>query len=229
MSIKHPSTNIYRITNNNSTNVFPNDFLYLDANPIIDIISPNSNKVGAKLEHYIQDFAGKSNGVVVWSNHTVDEVRSFIHTSEYIKYAKKNGIKSPYNDGKDWKHVENTLDQSNMISLNQTVDNTTNAVFRLLEQYGEKFRVDEEIVEKVTNYLYTTYGGNYPDAKHVAIANLLSVNNILSSDIGISRYPNLNLFGISNQIQRVSNNLNRLVDPVNYLEEMRQADDETAI
>lgn len=229
MSNKHPSTNIYRITNNNSTNIFPNDFLYLDANPIIDIISPNSNQNGPRFEQYIQDFAGKAHGLIVWSNHTVDEVRNYIHTSEYIKYAKNNGIQSPYPGTKDWKFVENTLDPSNMISLNQTVDNTTNDIFRLLEQYGEQFRVNDEIIEKVSNHLYINYGGNYPDAKHVAIANALSINCILSNDIGLARYPNLNLFGLSKQIQKESNNQNKLVDPVDYLEEVKKADDETAV
>lgn len=227
MSNKDATTNIYRISSNQNVNVFPqNDFVYVDANPVIDMLSPEQNSFGPSLENYVKELAKNHNSMIAWSKHTEDEVRNVIHRSEYHKYALVNGIISP-NNKPVYKHVEDTINRSNAMIISEKVQNTTEGIFSILEQYGFQISIeDDQNIEVIAQFLYKHFGGNYPDAKHIAIANSFSINNILTNDFGIARYPYLNIFGMSSKITRESNNLNPLVNSIDYNTLISENDEE---
>lgn len=227
MSNKERTTNVYRITSISNVNVFPkDDFMYVDANPVIDMLSPENNDFGSLLDKYVKELARDHNSMIVWSKHTEEEVRNVIHRAEYQKYATLHGITSP-NSKPVYKHVEDTIDKNVAMILNGEVHNTTKQIFSILEQYGTQIPTDDDQnIDEIARFLYTNYGGNYPDAKHIAIANSLNINNILTNDFGIARYPHLNIFGMSSTINRESNNLNPLVKPTDYTTLISEDDDE---
>ncbi|WP_066158175.1 type II toxin-antitoxin system VapC family toxin [Halalkalibacter krulwichiae] len=184
----------------NTTIPYP-ETIYLDANPIIDIAldRENSDLVKSFLTSVTQQ-----DGVIFWSSHTKQEVTRVLHASEYSKYADLNGITKRGNTP-SWKMAENKMTSYQSSQLNKSVLQKRDELFSLLENLGLEVTANDyndTVVHRSAETLYSTYGGSIEDAKHVAIANSIGVNDILSHDKGFLNYPNLNIYGNSYAITR---------------------------
>lgn len=176
--------------NNNHT--FP-DIIYVDTCSIMDMIM--QRRYGRITEDYINELSNR-NGMITWSQHTIDEITQIIHVDEYFKLARVKNITAK----KAWKEAESTATDLESSSIAQSVISQVDSITGILEQFGAQTTVDERELTIVTKHVYGNYGGNLQDSKHYAIANLSGVNNILTQDDDFLRYPQLNVFGASNGI-----------------------------
>ncbi|NEX77365.1 hypothetical protein G4Z05_00410 [Bacillus thermocopriae] len=179
----------------NNKNTFP-DFVYTDANSVLEIFF--NRQYGQVTEDYINELVNNRNGFITWSQHTIDEITQVIHVDEYFKLAKAKKIR-----GKNiWKVAENTATEKESISIAQNVLTKVDSIITTLEQFGGKTEVDEQATNALTKHIYLNYGLSIKDAKHLAIANLSGINNILTHDAGFLRFPNINVYGASKEIVR---------------------------
>ncbi|MED0688208.1 hypothetical protein [Anoxybacillus ayderensis] len=196
-----------RKENWNNKFLFP-DIIYIDTCAIIDIFM--ERKHGSLTEQYIHELINRD-GMITWSQHTVNEIIQFVHVDTYSKIAKKKNITG----NKAWKIAENIASDEESRKAAETTMNKVYRIIEYLEQFGMQTDVDianPQCVETLTTELYLGYGGNQYDARHVAIANISGVNNILTQDGGYLRYPSLNIFGASKEL--VSNyNMNQSPNP----------------
>jgi predicted nucleic acid-binding protein len=182
-----------------NTNTF-SKMIYVDTNSIIDIFEQRPN--GQLTEDYIKETANRD-GMIIWSQHTIDEITDFVHVDQYKKYAKANGIKNNHIKA-GWKIAEDTVTDLESIHIAINVNQSVEQITSYLEQFGVKTEVDQHLMTNLSRVIYSTYGGNRKDSLHVAIANLSGVNDILTQDSGFLRFPHLNIFGASHGI--TSNN-----------------------
>lgn len=191
---------------NNHT--FP-DMIYIDTCSVMDMVLQRQH--GQLTEDYISELI-KRDGMITWSQHTIDEITQLIHVDQYFKLAKSKKIKPIKNKG-IWKLAEDTATDVESSSIAQIVVSEVDNITTLLEQFGSQTTVSDNDVNLLTKNIYSSYGGNQQDSKHFAIANLTGVNNILTQDSGFLRYPTVNIFGSSNQIVQ---NYNVNQNPVIY-------------
>lgn len=171
--------------------MFP-DMIYIDTNAILDISLQRSK--GRLTQDFLLELI-KKDGMLVWSQHVIDEVTDFIHTNEYIQLAKSKGL-----DHSKWKYLENSATDKESAIIAQTVNQKVERIEVYLEQFGDKTDVPEIDKLHLSRSIYTNFGGNRKDAEHVAIANLTGINNFLTQDQGFLRYPNVNVYGASREI-----------------------------
>ncbi len=203
-------------SNWDNNNTFP-EFVYLDTNPIINIMDQGRHSESDT--EYIKELFSKG-GIIAWSHHTEQELRNHIHVNEYMRYARDNHalLLSQRSHGNTplWKIAEDKVSNevSKQIAIN--VHDQAESVFDELRNYG--FLLDgkefctNEVVE-LTRYIYSRCGGSEKDAKHIAFANLYGINNIFSHDAGMLRYHFQNVFGASNGV--VNNCINGQA-PLNF-------------
>jgi predicted nucleic acid-binding protein len=176
----------------NNTSTFP-DMIYLDTNAVLEIAMQRTH--GQLLEDFLIELR-KRNGFAIWSDHTLNEVLDVVHYDEYVTYAKQQNLKG--NSKKSaWKLAEDSASEQESIKISNNVANKVDVINTYLEQYGFLAETPLSTVEGLSKKIYQNYGGNRKDAKHIAYANVLGVNNILTLDGGILRYPNLNVYGSS--------------------------------
>lgn len=180
--------------------VFP-DFVYIDTNSILDIMEQRPH--GQLTEEFIKETV-RRDGMITWSQHTLDEVIDFIHVDQYIKYARSNNIQGN-NRKAGWKIAEDRASDKDSALIAKNVVSKVDQLVLYLEQFGEQTDVDESELTLLTKKVYETYGGNRKDSKHIAAANLSGVNNILTQDGGFIKYP-VNIYGSSKQL--VQNSVN---------------------
>lgn len=164
--------------------------VYVDTNSALEIFF--NRRHGKRTENYIVELV-KRNGMIVWSQHTIDEITQIIHVSEYNKIAKANNISS-------WKDAENAATDLESSNHAKTVLTQVDTVTMYLEQFGDKTDVDERSLNLLTRQIYSEQGTNQQDSKHLAIANLTGTNNILTHDAGFLRFQNVNVYGSSYEI-----------------------------
>ena len=153
---------------------------------------------GSLTEQYIHELINRD-GMITWSQHTINEIIQFIHVDTYSKIAKEKNIKG----NKSWKIAENSATNKESRKAAEITMNKVYKIIEYLEQFGMQTDVDitnSRYVESLTTELYLGYGGNQYDARHVAIANISGINNILTQDGGYLRYPSLNIFGSSKEL-----------------------------
>lgn len=192
------SFDIHR-TNWNNKYLFP-DIVYIDTCAIMDIFQQRTH--GQVTEDYIKELVNRD-GMIIWSQHTIDEITQFYHVDHYHKLAKSKNITG----NKAWKKAEDTATDQESVNIAQSVLNQVNKVIKYLEQFGVQTDVDvtdSKLVNDLTRTVYSRYGGNQYDSKHFVIAHLSGVNNILTQDSGYLRYPNVNIFGASNELVKNS-------------------------
>lgn len=179
-------------------NMFP-EVIYVDTCSILDMTLLRTN--GQVTEDYLKELNNHS-GIITWSQHTIDEMIQVFHVNEYFNLANSKNIRTK----KAWKIAEDTASNQESSLIAQRVLSTVNNVVETLEQFGVQSDVEALKVNELTMKIYSSYGGNLADSKHVAIANLSGTNNILTADKGYLRYPSLNIFGASSGITSGHNN-----------------------
>lgn len=172
------------------------EIIYIDTNAVIDIVAQRPK--GLITESYLQELV-KRDGMITWSQHTLDEITDFFHVNEYIQYAKSNGIQGNSKKA-PWKLAEDTISNSDSIILSQNVVSKVGSVMQYLEQFGIKTEVDNHDMIDLTKDIYLQFGGNRKDSQHMAISNLSGINSILTQDSGFLRYPHLNVFSASHKV-----------------------------
>lgn len=223
---KEPSSMAFNIreSQRGNRNIFP-EIIYLDANPAIDIA--NQRTYGKVLEGYIQDLARKGK-MITWSEVTKEEVTGVIHNSKYDTYADQHDIKDEYYTNGNFRRparkvAEGIVSQQEATLISLEVLSETDKIFQVLEQYGMQLEnQDEQEIKQIRNYLYGNYGGGLKDAKHIAYANLSGVNNILSNDSGLLRYPCINVYGASVTVINFSNSKQLPVPYIDMKQHMEQ-------
>lgn len=184
-------------SNWNNDNTFT-DIIYIDTNSIIEI--SKQRKYGRLIEDYLIELNSRS-GIIIWSQHTIDELVDFLHVDHYYKYAKANGITDTPRK-KAWKIAEDTVTNSESINIAQNVYKEADQITSYLEQFGLQTEVDTNLAHQLSRAIHSSSGNNLKDAKHVAAANLSGTNNILTLDAGFLRFSDLNVFGASYEIQK---------------------------
>ncbi|MBN8236844.1 hypothetical protein JF544_16420 [Halobacillus kuroshimensis] len=179
----------------NNNNAF-SQVVYIDTNAIIDIFEQRPN--GQATEDYIKELVNQ-NGLIIWSDHTMDELTDFVHVNEYISYARANGVQR-MGRKHPWKVAEDIVSDQQSANIASTVHTKMDQITTYLEQFGMQADVEFNKAKELTKEVHMHYGGNRKDSKHVAIANLNGVNDILTHDSGFLRYP-VNVFGASAEIK----------------------------
>lgn len=196
-----------------NSDTFP-DFLYIDTNVVLDIMEQRSH--GQLSEDYLKELV-KRGGMITWSNHLMEELTDYFHYQIYTQESLKLGTARSGNTHPR-KVLENSAtDQDSANYAKQVLQKVTGAK-NYLRQLGVQSDPDVEEVNELATHLYSNYGSNLKDSKHVAIANLSGTNNILTQDSGFLRYPEVNIFGSSNGI---NTNVNSAVKDVNGFLDLR--------
>lgn len=211
--MSHNTSTAFSIRRDNwcNKNVFP-DMVYIDTNVVLDIME--RRKYWKTSEEYLKELV-KRDGMIIWSSHVIDEVIDFFHYQVYEEAASQitvpNNISPP-----NWKWLENNatdIESSNY--ANQVLEKVNNTI-QYLEQFGVQSDPDLNEVIPLTLQLYSKFGLNRKDARHVAIATLSGTNNILTHDSGFLRFPHTNVFGASKAIVENTNLV--INDPNNYVD-----------
>ncbi|HDR6633180.1 TPA: PIN domain-containing protein [Bacillus cereus] len=172
--------------------IFP-DMLYIDTNSIIDIFEQRTH--GQLIEDYLNELI-KRDGMIIWSQHTIDEIIDFVHYDYYAKLAKQKNIKRSQKAA-PYKIVENTVTDAESSEIAEKVMIKVDTIQEYLEQFGSQVVQEEREVNELARSIYIGHGNNRKDCKHVAAANLEGTNNILTQDSGFLRFPNMNVYGSS--------------------------------
>lgn len=186
-----------------SSNYHIPDIVYIDANPVLDVVKKRG--FGDLVEEYWGEIF-KNDGMIAWSDHTEEEVLRVIHRSEFQKYAEENQINPEYDrSGKiikqAWKVAEDIVTKEESVKITNIVYENKTKIFEVVGQFGIKIEdISSTKINKLTQSIYTTYGGSLDDAKHISYANLSGINNILTHDAGMLRYPSQNVFGASKKL-----------------------------
>lgn len=187
-----------------SNNLYP-EFLYMDANAIIDFTDLDSQNIqGSSIRKYLKDLH-QNDGMVVWSNFGVEEVINHLHYNEYANYADQHNILGHHyaNGGnkKPWKVAEDTVTPIVAKQISNNVIKQKEQVFGDLEKYGVKLdSIDDDELLNLAEKIFLAYGGSVQDAKHVAYAMANGANSILTNDGGFAKYSHLNIFGNSRSL-----------------------------
>lgn len=201
--------------------MFP-EMVYIDTNAVLDIVE--QRQMGQITEQYLNELVSKD-GMITWSQHTIEEITDFFHVDSYKKIAKIKQIKNNHIKS-GWKIAEDQATDQESRAVSQNVNTQVDKVVSFLEQYGLPTNADEEEVAFLTKEIYASYGGNRKDSKHVAMANLSGTNNILTQDSGYLRYPNINVYGASNQIMvEFQNSPKPSVDYIDFNTLFNKSDD----
>jgi hypothetical protein len=178
-------------------NTFP-ALLYVDANPVLDVL--RNRQYGSLIEEYWAELV-RRDSMITWSEHTEDEVTDVISIYKYSEYALRNGIQEQTLFGNKipaYKVAENIVSEADSVAIALSVQNDASDIFKRLRLYVLPIdSVPEDEVSKLTRYIYTNFGGTRKDARHVALANLSGTNDIQSNDVGLLRFPSINVFGAS--------------------------------
>lgn len=215
--MKETKTKVFDVSKVNwqNSNLFPKE-LIIDTNAIIDALTKRNK--GYEIEQYLEEL--KNNGSnFFWYPRIEDELFDFFHVDEYFNKAKRDGFrnKSGYFD---WKAAENQVSTAEAAIISDKVSQRFDqTIAYLTDKNGLCIPAEEADYKPLARKIYSSYGGNRKDAEHVAFANEIGVNNIITQDTsngnGFLRYPSLNIFGNSTVIKNnysAENSLNSFTD-----------------
>ena len=211
---RHPLSKAFSIRSRVANASPVPDVLYLDANAILDVAL--SRKYGQDVDNYLEHVVS-NNGMITWSALTIYEVRNIIHVNEYTKFADAQGIQ-PDGNRKAWKMAEDSASKPDARRISEFVLGLTDQIFEKLENnYGLPLEAGNDRAHThLADRLYLTCGGGFPDALHVAIANVAGINSLLTQDAHFLTYPYVNVFGASQEIHTQRSPDNALVPHVDY-------------
>ena len=189
----------------NDNNLFPKE-LYLDTNLALMLVLRKPNFY--IIEDFMKEFAINRSNDIFWSTMTERELLECIHVDTLKNRASSLGYKPV-----DWKKMENEISNNDSARINKESNQRFSSAINVLKQYGDVLDDVSPVgstgalnsTREDAQKIYTTYGGGIKDAEHLAIANAYGINNILTNDSangnGFLRYPQQNIFGISNTIK----------------------------
>lgn len=191
-------------SNWSNQNVFPYDGIaYIDTNSVINL--SNKQQVGQDIDNFIKEFVGNHNGMITWSQATINELLDYYTVDEYILKARSEGIK-PVGNLRPWKVLENNVTNQESSSLNEKALIRLDNIEGYLMMYGEKMADEPQSkIDKGVREIMRNYGGSRKDGEHFYMAYSSGINCIITQDTasenGFLRYPNLNIFGNSKVIK----------------------------
>lgn len=174
--------------------IFP-DVVYADTNSVVDIFAQRTH--GQLVEDYLKRLI-QNDGMIIWSQHTMNEITDFVHYNQYIQLADQKNIIG----NKRMKIAEDTATDIESREIAEKVIMQTDSIKGYLEQFGTQVEQDEQKVIELARRLYGSHGNSMKDCRHVASANLEGVNSILTQDVGFLRFPNLNVYGASYKLKQ---------------------------
>lgn len=185
-------------------NIYPS-LLYVDSNPIIDLLVEQQNRNGAFVEDYLDSLV-QHGGMITWSEHVKIELLKKLHYNTYANYAEQQGIQactSGRNTIPAWKHAESSVTRETSRRLAKQSAQHVDNIFVALERYGQQAdSIDSNELYELACRIYSTYGNSIDDAIHIVYAVMNGTNSILTNDGRFAQVPELNIIGSSHTLLR---------------------------
>lgn len=205
--------NIRTLGNNFNGNLLP-DMVYVDSCSLIDMTT--NRERGEATQRFI-DTIQSNDGIITWSEFTINELTQFLHVGEYMDLAAEKSLN--LRNRPDWKRAENTATNEEALRISVSVMEKVVQTEAVLKELGMALDIPGNL-QSAAMSIYRKYGGNLADAQHVAVANHNGVNSILTADNGFHRYPTLNIFTANVNVDGIvsmKSNTSSLNDYINLL------------